>query len=256
MVTVVVVDAVVILRGMDSFFSSPFELFLVKWQFSPRHLPVPGKHHKARAQGKNVWNYLYLKVWTFFFLGKSCNMWYNFFALNFPLKQAFWIMSFEWPVFENLKLLCCALLCLFAQMYPTPCNPMNHSPPCSSDHGILQARILEWVAIPFSRGIFPTQGLNQGLLHCRWILYLFDFNSAQTTVSFINTQLITFNKVFTNPKFPLVVNIFSNFLLWKVSNIHKSNDSCLSNDQFITILFMLSLSVPNCFEADTGCNFL
>ena len=35
---------------------------------------------------------------------------------------------------------------------------------------ILQARILEWVAMPSSR-VFPTQGLNAGLLHCRWILY-------------------------------------------------------------------------------------
>ena len=32
-------------------------------------------------------------------------------------------------------------------------------------------RILEWVAFLFSREIFPTQGLNQGLLHCRQILY-------------------------------------------------------------------------------------
>ena len=31
-------------------------------------------------------------------------------------------------------------------------NPMDCSPPGSSVHGILQARILEWVAIPFSRG--------------------------------------------------------------------------------------------------------
>ena len=44
-------------------------------------------------------------------------------------------------------------------------------------HGILQARILQWVAVPFSRGsslfqgIFPTQGLNPGLLHCGWIFY-------------------------------------------------------------------------------------
>ena len=38
-------------------------------------------------------------------------------------------------------------------------------------HGTLQARILEWVAFPFSRRIFPTQGLNQGLPHCRWLLY-------------------------------------------------------------------------------------
>ena len=32
------------------------------------------------------------------------------------------------------------------------CDPMDHSPPGSSVHGILKARILEWVAIPFSRG--------------------------------------------------------------------------------------------------------
>ena len=36
--------------------------------------------------------------------------------------------------------------------------------------GILQARILERVAVPFSKGVFPTQGSNPGLPHCRWIL--------------------------------------------------------------------------------------
>ena len=41
----------------------------------------------------------------------------------------------------------------------------------SSVHGILQAKILEWVAILFSK-IFPTQGSNPGLLHCRQILYI------------------------------------------------------------------------------------
>ena len=39
-----------------------------------------------------------------------------------------------------------------AQSCPTLCDPMVCSPPGSSVHGILQARILEWVAIPFSRG--------------------------------------------------------------------------------------------------------
>ena len=43
--------------------------------------------------------------------------------------------------------------------------------PGSSVQGLLQARILEWVAIPFSRGIFPTQGSNPGLPHCRQIPY-------------------------------------------------------------------------------------
>ena len=39
-----------------------------------------------------------------------------------------------------------------AQSCPTLCNPMDCSPPGSSIHGILQARILEWVAISSSRG--------------------------------------------------------------------------------------------------------
>ena len=37
------------------------------------------------------------------------------------------------------------------QSCPTRCDPMDHSPPGSSVHEIVQARILEWVAIPFSR---------------------------------------------------------------------------------------------------------
>ena len=87
-----------------------------------------------------------------------------------------------------------------AQSCPTFCDPMDSSQPGSSVHGIFQARILEWVTISFSRGspwprdrtrvscivgrcftvwathlllqgIFPTQGLNPGLSHCRQILY-------------------------------------------------------------------------------------
>ena len=44
------------------------------------------------------------------------------------------------------------LKALAAQLYPTLCDPMDCNPPLSSVHGISQARILEWVAIPFSRG--------------------------------------------------------------------------------------------------------
>ena len=46
----------------------------------------------------------------------------------------------------------CALV---AQLCPTLCNSVDCSPPGSSVHGILQAAILEWVAMPFSRG--PSQ---------------------------------------------------------------------------------------------------
>ena len=41
---------------------------------------------------------------------------------------------------------------LVAQSCPTLCNPMGCSQPSSTVHEILQARVLEWVAIPFSRG--------------------------------------------------------------------------------------------------------
>ena len=44
------------------------------------------------------------------------------------------------------------------------CDPMECSPPGSSVHGILQARILEWVVMPSSRGSSPTQGSNLHLL--------------------------------------------------------------------------------------------
>ena len=41
---------------------------------------------------------------------------------------------------------------LVAQLCLTLSDPVDCSPPGSSVHGILQARILEWVAVPFSRG--------------------------------------------------------------------------------------------------------
>ena len=52
---------------------------------------------------------------------------------------------------------------LVAQSCPTLCDPMNSSLPGSSVHGILLARILEWVAIPFSRGSSNT-GIEPGPL--------------------------------------------------------------------------------------------
>ena len=107
-----------------------------------------------------------------------------------------------------------------AQSCPTLCDPMDYTV-----HGILQARILEWVAVPFSRGssqprssalqvdslpvelpgkpkntgvsrlsllqqIFPTQESNQGLLHCRQILY---------QLNYIVVQLLSHTSLFVTP---------------------------------------------------------
>ena len=59
------------------------------------------------------------------------------------------------------------LCVLVAQSCPTFHDLMDCSPQGSSVHGILQARILEWVAIPFSR----ASSQPRDLLHCRQILY-------------------------------------------------------------------------------------
>ena len=46
----------------------------------------------------------------------------------------------------------------------TLCNSMDHSLPGSSVHGILRARILKWVAIPFSKG--PLRPRDQTQVSC------------------------------------------------------------------------------------------
>ena len=67
---------------------------------------------------------------------------------------------------EKRLLLCCGC-CLVAKSCLTLCDPMDCSPPGSSVHEISQARILECIAISFSRGssIFPIRALNLRLLH-------------------------------------------------------------------------------------------
>ena len=103
------------------------------------------------------------------------------------------------------------------QSCPTLCDPMDCRPPGSSVHGILQARILEWVTMLFSRRsspardqtrpptlqanslpaepqgkpkntgvgslsllqqIFLTQESDRGLLHCRWIPYQLSYQGS------------------------------------------------------------------------------
>ena len=72
----------------------------------------------------------------------------------------------ETPRQEDLCVCVCVCVCVCAhahtqllQSYLTLCDPMDCMLPGSSVHGIPQARILEWVAISSSRGIFLTKGL-------------------------------------------------------------------------------------------------
>ena len=69
-----------------------------------------------------------------------------------------------------------------AQLYLTLCDSVDCSPPGFSVHGILQARILEWVAISFSRGSSRPQGSKSWLLLYGWILYHWTTMEAQRLV--------------------------------------------------------------------------
>ena len=61
------------------------------------------------------------------------------------------------------------------QLCLTLCDPIDGSPPGSSVHEIFQARILEWVAISFSRASYQPKDL----LHCRQILYRLSYKGSR-----------------------------------------------------------------------------
>ena len=64
----------------------------------------------------------------------------------------------------------CAMMCLVPQLCLTLCDPMDCSPPGSSVHGDSLGKNTRVGCYALLQGIFPTQGPNPGLLHCRCIL--------------------------------------------------------------------------------------
>ena len=93
------------------------------------------------------------------------------FPLPPPTAPIFMAFMFTEFIFQFLDFSKIFLKLLVTELCPTLCNHMDCSPPGFSVHGILQTRILEWVAISLLQRIFPTQGSNPGLKHCTQILY-------------------------------------------------------------------------------------
>ena len=65
----------------------------------------------------------------------------------------------------------CVCVCLIDQSCPTLCNPVDYSPPGSSVQGDSPDKNTGVGCHALLQGIFPIQGSNPGLPHCRWILY-------------------------------------------------------------------------------------
>ena len=84
--------------------------------------------------------------------------------MNLGLIHLYWIFYNLWPNIPTL-----------AEMYeskPILGNPMGYTV-----HGILQGRILKWVAFPLSSR-FSNPGIELRLLHCRWILYQLSYQGS------------------------------------------------------------------------------
>ena len=98
-------------------------------------------------------------------------------CIPFLVSEGNYFGSRDIPTLEH-HLLCVYLV---APSCPTVCNPMDSSsPPGSSVPGISQARILEWVAISFSRGSSqPRDQTHVSSVSCRWILYLLSHQGSQ-----------------------------------------------------------------------------
>ena len=108
-----------------------------KWQPTPVFLPGGNQGQGAR------WAVIYgvVQSWTRL-------KWILAAAIGLPSWAPPTVMWVKWMLLSHVQLLA------------TPWTIAHCSLPGSSIHGVLQARILEWVAYPFSRGISLTQELN------------------------------------------------------------------------------------------------
>ena len=108
-------------------------------------------------------------------------------AIEEEATYFFWekkIFKTPWINFIHLKY--SLIVMLVPSSCPTLCDPMDCSPPGSSVHGDSPGKNTGVACYTLLQGIFPPQGLNLGLLHCRWILYLSEPLTAFLKVSLWN----------------------------------------------------------------------
>ena len=161
---------------------------------------------------------------------------------------------------STVDLLPCGVMCvcLVAQSCPTLWNTMDWNPPGSSVQGILQARILEWVAIPSSRGSFQSRDRTQvshivGRLFTVWATKEFQKKTGmgslfllqgkfqlrnQTRVSYIEGDFTTW----ATQEAPGMC-IHPQFVIKKRSNDHRMRSDSFSTMRWVWVRtsFMIPL---------------
>ena len=113
-------------------------------------------------------------------ISKEPNSWQ---LLHAPETSRFQLYSLPFILVMFLVL---AVLCLVAQLCLTLCDPIDCSLPGSSVHGDSLGKYTGVGCHALLQGIFPTQGSNPGLLHCRRILYYLSHQGSPRILDWVN----------------------------------------------------------------------
>ena len=99
----------------------------------------------------------YISKFTFYFFSWFFLLleFFFFFLVRFVANPLSLLLNLF--IFGGVDFLFNNVCVLIAQSCPILCNPMDCSPPDSSVHEISQARVLKWIAFPFSRGSSPLR---------------------------------------------------------------------------------------------------
>ena len=132
---------------------------LISWLQSPSAVILEPRKIKSATVSPSVYHEVMgLEAMIFVFWMLSFKPTFSLSSFTF-IKM--WLHLEIWPLRR----------CLRAQSYLTLCHPMDCSPPGFSVHGILQASILEWVAISFSKGSSQPKDQNHISSIVRRVLY-------------------------------------------------------------------------------------
>ena len=150
---------------------------LATWCEEPTHLKRPWCWERLKAGGegkKRGWDgwMASLTQWTWVWVSSGSWWWTG----KPGVLQSMGVqrVRHDWAT-KLTELIVCVLI---VQLCPILWDPMDYRPPGSPVHGILQARILERVVIPFSRG---SSWPRDRTLHWRWILYCLSHKEAWDT---------------------------------------------------------------------------
>ena len=149
-----------------------------------------------------------------------------------------YLCKYFWGIYGYLWLCVCVFECVHFVIQSCPCNPMNCSLPGSSVHGILQARILEPVAISDSRGSSRPKGLTRiSCVSCIGQRVLYHWATWET-LSLIISECTKFNLGSNNTN---VFEVFDTHWPFVFQNIYNLSSTDIQEYLFHCMLPKFSI---------------